>query len=459
MRKICLIIISLFIAGCMVGPDYKKPELKTPAEFKGNKDWKIAEPADHLPKGKWWTIFNDPVLNDLEQQAGQANQDLQAAAARVMQARAVAGISKSDKYPDINTNPSARRARTYISDGSANTGTMFSLPFDLSYELDLWGRVRRSNQASQAGAQASQSDYENVRLSLQAEVARNYFRLRALDREINIVEHTTRLRNESLKLVQSRFKHGYISKLDLERAKTELASTKAEASALKKTRGELENALAVLLGKIASEFSLAPVLNEIKIPEIEPSLPSKLLERRPDVARAERSVAAANAKIGVAKAAFFPTIRINGSAGYQNSEADSLLNWNSRVWSLGPNISLPIFTGGRNRANLKKAEAEYDETVANYKQTVLVAFKEAENGLSGMYHLEKQASAQNQALESAKNALEISQSQYKAGLVSYLEVVDAQRTALQTERASVQISGQQLETAAMLIKALGGGWN
>ncbi|MDM8535579.1 efflux transporter outer membrane subunit [Desulfobacterales bacterium HSG17] len=455
---VCLFFIYLFLAGCTVGPDYKKPEIPLPSEFKGNKDWKIAEPGDHLPKGQWWTIFNDPVLNDLENQAGEANQNLQAAAARVIQARAVAGISESDKYPDINANPSARRARTNLGEGMSNTSNTFSLPFDLSYELDLWGRVRRSNQASQADATASQSDYENVRLSLQADVARNYFQLRALDKEINIVERTTELRKESLRLVESRFKNGYISKLDLERAKTELASTKAEISALRKSRGELENALAVLLGKLASEFSLSPALQNIGVPKIAPTLPSQLLERRPDVARAERSVAAANARIGVAKAAFFPTIRINGSAGYQSSETSSLLDWDSRVWSLGPNISLPIFSGGSNRANLEKAKAAYDETVANYKQTVLVAFKEAEDGLSGLHHLKEQAGAQNQALESAKNALKISESQYKAGLISYLEVVDAQRTSLQTERASVQISGRQLETTVKLIKALGGGW-
>ncbi|WP_207687140.1 efflux transporter outer membrane subunit [Desulfonema limicola] len=456
MKKIIL-FLCFFLAGCTLGPDYKKPEMQIPSEFKGNKNWKIAEPRDHLPKGSWWQIFNDPVLNQLEEEAGQANQNLQAAAARVMQARAAAGISESDKYPDINMNPSAVRSRSYVGEGMSNTGNMFTLPFDLSYEIDLWGRVRRSTEASDASAAASQSDFENVRLSLQAEVARNYFQLRALDKEISLVERTTELRTQSLKLVESRFKYGYISRLDLERAKTELAGTKAEAAALRKNRGELENALAVLLGKPASEFSLAPADLDIKTPEISPSLPSELLERRPDVARAERNVAAANARIGVAEAAFFPTIRINGRAGYQSSETSSLLDWDSRIWSLGPNISLPIFTGGSNRANLEKAKAAYDETVANYKQTVLVAFKEAEDGLSGLYHLQDQAKAQEQALESAKNALAISESQYKSGLVSYLEVVDAQRTALQTERASVQISGRQLETTVMLIKALGGG--
>ena len=460
MKKITIkfLCICIFLAGCTVGPDYKKPEILLPSEFKGNKDWKIAEPRDHLPKGQWWTIFNDPVLNDLEKQAGKANQNLQAAAARVMQARAVAGISQSSKYPNINMNSSARRSHSNLGEGMSSTSNLFSLPFDLSYELDLWGRVRRSNEASQADATASQSDYENVRLSLQADLARNYFQLRALDKEINIVEQTTELRKKSLRLVESRFKNGYISKLDLERAKTELAGTKAEAASLRKTRGELENSLAVLLGKIASEFSLAPALLDIEVPKITLSLPSQLLERRPDVARAERHVAAANARIGMAKAAFFPTIRINGSAGYQSSETSSLLNWDSRIWSLGPNISLPIFSGGSNRANLEKAKAAYDETVANYKQTVLVAFKEAEDGLSGLYHLQNQADAQAQALESAKNALAISESQYKAGLVSYLELVDAQRTALQIERASVQISGRQLETTVKLIKALGGGW-
>ncbi|QTA85572.1 efflux transporter outer membrane subunit [Desulfonema magnum] len=460
MKKICIYMfcLGLMLTGCAVGPNYTKPDAPIPLEFKGNKNWKIAEPKDHLPKGSWWEIFEDDVLNKLEKQAGEANQDLKAAMARVMQARSVAEIAESEFFPSLDMNPSARRSRTSAGHGTTVTENLFSLPFDLSYELDIWGRVRRSNEAAEAELSASAADYATVLLMLQADVARNYFQLRALDREIDIVKQTAGLREESLKLVQSRFKNGYTSKLDLERAKTELANTEAEGAALRKTRGSLENSLAVLLGKPASNFSLPPENLKIHVPEIAPGLASSLLERRPDVAGAERLVAAANARIGVAKAAFFPTIRLTGSAGYQSGETSSLLDRASRVWSLGPGISLPIFNGGRNRANMNKAEAAYDETVANYRQTVLKAVQEAEDGLTGLHFLGEQAKAQDRAVQAAENAEAISDERYKSGLVSYLDVVDAQRTALQAKRAGIQIWGEYLVTTVRLVKAIGGGW-
>ncbi len=259
-------------------------------------------------------------------------------------------------------------------------------------------------------------------------------------------------------MTDSRFKSGYTDKLDVESAKTELASTEAEAASLRKTRGELENSLAVLLGRPASDFKLAPASLDAKVPGIEPGLPSSLLERRPDVANAERMMAAANARIGVAKAAFFPNISLTGGAGYQSSKSSSLLDWSSRFWSLGAGASLPIFNGGKNRANMEKAEAAYDETVANYRQTVLKAFQEVEDGLTGLRFLDEQAQAQERAVQSAENADSLSNQRYKSGLISYLDVVDTQRTSLQTKRGGIQIWGDQLVTTIKLIKALGGGW-
>jgi multidrug efflux system outer membrane protein len=461
MTRFCinLICIGLIIlSGCTLGPNYRKPDAPLPLEFKSNKDWKIAEPKDHLPKGRWWAVFGDEALNDLEAQAQEANQSLKAAMSRVMQARAAAGIAGSELFPTVDMKPSVQRFRTDTGGGNMTTANLFSLPFDLSYEIDIWGRVRRSNEAAEAELTATAADYAAVLLTLQADLARNYFQIRALDKDIDIVDRTVRLREESLRMIESRFKNGYTGKLDLERAKTELASTQAEGAALRKTRGALENSLAVLLGKPASDFSLASANLTTKVPGIAPSLPSSLLERRPDVAAAERRMASANARIGVAEAAFFPTIRLSGSAGYQSGEASSLLDWNSRVWSLGPGISLPIFNGGRNKANLERTKAVYDETVANYRQTVLKAVQETEDGLSGLRFLSEQAKAQDRAVQAAANAEQISDERYKSGLVSYLDVVDAQRTALQARRAGIQIWGEQLVTTIRLVKAVGGGW-
>jgi len=472
---------GLIFSGCTVGPNYTKPDAPVPAEYKSykpvqpaiksggqsggqaasskeDKNWKIATPRDHVPKGEWWKIFNDPVLNSLEEDAGNANQNLKAAVARVMQARSAAGLSRSESFPSVDMNPSARRSYSSSGDGKGVTANLFSLPFDLSYELDLWGRVRRLNEAAKAEVNASMSDYENVLLTLRADVARNYFQIRALDKEIDIVDKTLKLREESLRLTDSRFKSGYTDKLDVERARTELASTEAEAASLRKSRSELENSLAVLLGKPASDFKLAQASLDTGVPGIAPGLPSSLLERRPDVANMERAMAAANARIGVAKSAFFPNIRLTGSAGYQSGEADSLLNWSSRFWSLGAGASLPIFNGGKNRANMAKAEAAYDETVANYRQTVLKAFQEVEDGLTGLRFLNEQAQAQDRAVQAAANAESLSNQRYKSGLISYLDVVDTQRTALQTKRSGIQTWGNQLVTTIKLIKALGGGW-
>jgi len=462
-------MLVFLLQGCAVGPNYHRPETALPADYKSKElgSWKTGTPLDNVPKGTWWEIFGDDTLNELESQAAQANQQLKAAIARVDQARATARVARSELLPSLNLDPSFTRER-YSPNQMPSFGSLtvnnFQTPLDLSYEIDLWGRVRRGFESARAEAAASLAAFHNVLLTLQADVAQNYFLLRSLDAEIASVTSTVGLRKEQLQLVRSRFEGGIGNELDIARAETELATTEAEAASLAKRRVELENALAILVGASPAAFKLAALERantnwNPQPPAVPAGLPADLLERRPDVADAERQLAAANARIGVAKAAFFPVLRLTGSGGYVSADVDNLFNWESRTWSIGPSVSLPIFAGGRNRANYKFSQASYQESVAKYRQQILVAFGEVENSLAGIHHLSTQASAQNRAVANSRRAVELATERYRSGLVSYLEIVDASRDALQTERGSAQIAGQRLVTAVQLIKALGGGWN
>src|SRR6266568_7406260 len=451
-----------------VGPNYVHPSNSVPATYKAAElgAWKEGKPLDNVPKGNWWEVFDDAALDELEAQALNANQQLKAAVARVDEARATARVARSELLPNLNFDPSWQRQRyspnQQPSFGNVTAST-FSVPLDLSYEVDLWGRVRRSFESARADAQASLAAFYNILLTLQADVAQNYFALRALDAEIATVTGTVDLRKEQVHLVRSRFEGGIGSELDVTRAETELATTEAEAASLAQRRAELENALAILAGANPGVFKLS-ALDEANTkwnpqpPVVPAGLPAELLERRPDVAEAERQLASANARIGVAKAAFFPVLSLTGSGGYVSGDIDSLFNWESRTWSLGPSLSLPIFAGGRNRANYKRSQAAFDESVARYRQQVLVAFGEVENSLSGIRHLVDQAAAQQRAVANASRAAELATDRYRSGIVSYLEVVDASREALQAERGNAQLAGQRLIAAVQLIKALGGGW-
>jgi outer membrane protein, multidrug efflux system len=456
-------ILAGALAGCAVGPDYHRPSVATPAAYKETDlgTWKQSNPSDQIAKGNWWTVFGDPVLDQLEVQATTNNLDLKAAVARVTEARASARVAKAEFFPNLQIDAAAERTRSSpnVANPLANRNfNDFRVPLDFSYELDIWGRVRRSFEAANDEAIASVANYETVLLTLKAELAQDYFALRSLDAERAILRNTIELRKEALALVQARYKGGAASELDLSQAETELAITESEYVGLGKQRAELENAIAVLLGQNASEFSLAERPLDLSPPVIPPGLPSELLERRPDVAEAERLLASQNARIGVAKAAFFPVIRLTGAAGLETGDISTLFNWQSRAWSLGPSISLPIFEGGRNAANLKRSKAAYEEAVAQYRKRVLVAFQEVENGLSGVRILAEQDIVQKRSVASATRTAEISRKRYEAGLVSYLEVVDSDRTRLQTERATARLLGQQLITSVQLIKALGGGW-
>jgi len=451
-----------------VGPDYERPTTTVPAQYKAESlgSWKEGTPLDHVPKGPWWEIFGDQTLNDLELRAALSNLDVKAAVARVDQARATARISRSELFPALDLNPAWRRERFSpnqvpgFGDLTANT---FSVPLDLSYEIDLWGRVRRGFEGARAEAAASVAAFHNILLTLHADVAQTYFVLRSLDAEIASVANTVGLRHEQVQLVRGRFDGGIGNELDIARAETELATAEAEAAALDRRRTELENGLAILVGENPVTFRLAPIeaanVNWDPAPPTVPAgLPAELLERRPDVAEAERQLAAANARIGVAKAAFFPVLRLTGSGGYLSGDIESLFNWESRVWSIGPSISLPLFSGGRNRANYRRSKAAFEEAVARYRQQILVAFGEVENSLAAVHHLAIEATAQDRALANARHAADLATERYRAGLVSYLEVVDANRATLQTERASAQLAGQRLNATVQLVKALGGGW-
>ncbi len=451
-----------------VGPDYHPQTNSAPANYKAADlgAWKTGQPLDHLPKGNWWEIFGDTNLNALETQSLQANQQLKAAIARVEQARSSARVSRSQLLPSLSLDPSYTRQR-YSPNANPSFGNLtanqFSTPLDLSYEVDLWGRVRRSFESARADAQSSLATFHNVLLTLNADVAQNYFALRSLDAEIAAVASTVELRHEQVRLVRSRLEGGVGSELDVARAETELATTEAEVSALAKRRDELENAIAILVGENPSRFKLAALKNanttwNPQPPQIPAGLPADLLERRPDVAAAERQLASANAKIGVAKAAFFPVLSLTGSGGYLSGDADSLFNWDSRKWSIGPSLSLPIFAGGRNRANLQRSQSAFAEATALYRQQILVAFGDVENSLSGIHHLATQSAAQQRAVASARRAAELASDRYRSGIVAYLEVVDASRDTLSAERASAQLAGQRLIAAVQLIKALGGGW-
>jgi multidrug efflux system outer membrane protein len=461
---------SLAFAGLpTVGPDYQRPPTSAPAAYRDAGDdaasasaWKSAAPADALPRGEWWKLFADPALDDLESRALVANQDLRAAAARVEQARAAAGLARSAYWPQVAVDGTVMREQNSTTTGNVfpePLTTTYRLPLEATWELDLFGRVRRLSESARADAAASAATFESVRLALTADVATNYFSLTALDRELAVVRDTTALRHRALELVQTRVKSGIATDFDAARAETELASSESEAAALANRRAALQNALAVLVGESAPAFSLSTRNSQLStIPAIPAGLPSELLERRPDIAAAERSLAAANARIGVAKSAFFPAISLTGSAGFASGDIDRLTQSDSRLWSIGPRLYLPIFQGGRNRANLARSEAAFDEGVAVFRQRVLVALREVQDALTATRLLAEQSAAQDRAVASARRATSLAQRRYDSGFVAYLEVIDAQRTGLAVERASAQLAAQRLNTSVALIKALGGGW-
>ena len=461
--RVSVFVSLVLLAACgALGPNYQKPR----TSFTDN--WKEATAAN---KGalqlteKWWEVYGDTQLNELEQDSLKGNYSLQAAAARVQQARAVARVTDADFYPAVNFDPDASRNRQSanrpVQPGSTvrdYTSNRFRVPLDASYEIDFWGKMKRASESAVARAQAAQNAYQTIALSLTGDVAQNYFAIRTLDAERAILRDNIVVRKRGLELVRSRYRGGITSELDVTRAEAELAAIEAESIGLGRRRAELENAIAVLLGKSATEFKLAESPLATALPTIPAGVPSELLQRRPDVAEAERLLAARNAEIGVAKAAFFPTIRLTGQAGFESADLADIVRLSSRIWTAGIGVVLPVFEGGRNKANLERVKAVYDENLAQYQGRVLVAFQEVETALAGLRILSEQSEPQARAVTSAQKSSQISNSRYKAGLVTYLEVVDSERTVLANQRLATQLAGQRLVTSIALIKALGGGW-
>lgn len=467
-------LLAALLAGCAVGPKYERPAVEMPGAFKEarlsaaeRQRWKQAQPADDLARGRWWAIFRDPALDALQERAMRANQDLRAAAARVKQARAMQRNARADRFPELTAGLGANRQRTADTAGdSADTGvttTLWRAQTGLSYEVDLFGRVASELDAAGADTQRAQALYHSVLLALQADVAQTYFLIRRLDGEALLYDHTIALRRMSLDLVETRFREGDISELDVARARSELASARAEALGVERQRAAAEHGLALLLGQPPANFSL-PRRPLARIPVAIPAgLPSSLLERRPDIAAAERALAAANARVGAAQAALFPQLALTGTFGFESSELDELLRWSSRGFLLGPllgtALTLPIFDGGRRQAGVDRARARYEEDVALYRQSVLKAFDEVEDGLSALRLLGEQTEAQDTAVAAATHAAELSKNRYEAGSVSYLEVIDADRDVLRHRRTLVQLDGLRAQAAVQLIRAIGGGWD
>jgi multidrug efflux system outer membrane protein len=457
-------LVTAMLAGCVVGPNYRRPEATTiPAAYAGaSGEWKLAAPSDHLPKGNWWEMFGDPELNRLEADVLSANQELRAAAFRFEQARAVVDVARSGLYLRLGISATATAqhdsANVPVGGKPGQTYANYRVPFDVGYELDLWGKVRRRVEAARAQAEAAAADVEFVKLALQAEVAADYFTLHALDAEVALLRSSVEVYRKSLELTRSRRAGGIVSDLDVAQAETVLSTAEAQLDDTVLQRARFEHALATLTGRPASSFTVTERPLEPEPVVVPPGLPSELLERRPDIAAAERRMAAANAGIGVAKAAFFPTIRLGGAAGLQSGDLGTLFRIPSLLWAVGPSVTLPLFQGGELRASLRGATSSYEEAVARYRQAVLVAFQDVENNLSAQRLLALELEHATAALEAARKQLEIANNRYRAGLVIYLQVATAQNLALERERALVRLRGQRFVTAVALVKSLGGGW-
>jgi NodT family efflux transporter outer membrane factor (OMF) lipoprotein len=465
-RPVALLAFALAqLSGCTVGPNYHTPSAQIPSTYKEAAGWKPAEPNDQNLGGDWWTLFQDPQLNDLELQVNVSNQNLKVAEAQYQEARAALRYDRADLYPTVTLGASATRTGTSVnrpppsSTFNGITYNDFVLPGDISYEADVWGRVRRTVEAAREQAQASAADLATVNLSMHADLAVDYFQARSLDAEEQLLNSTVAQYQRYLDLTQNRFQGGLSSEVEVQQARTQLETTQAQAIDVGVLRAQYEHAVAILIGKPPAEFSLPPLPLTAPPPPIPVSVPSELLERRPDIAAAERRVAAANAQIGVAKAAYYPTISLGASGGFESADITSLLNGPSGLWSIGASAVGTIFDVGRRRAFTDEARAAYDSQVAAYRQTVLTGFQQVEDNLAALRILENEAAVQDQAVAAAQSSLELSITRYNGGVTSYLEVTVAQSAALSDEVTAVNILGRRLASAVLLIQALGGGWD
>jgi NodT family efflux transporter outer membrane factor (OMF) lipoprotein len=454
----------LLSAGCTVGPNYRRPAAEVPATYKEVGDWKPAQPNDQSLGGNWWEIFQDPQLNALEAQISVSNQNLKAAEAQYTQARAQLRYFRADLFPTVTAGSSATRNRISSNRPASVTtnGTTyndFQIPFELSYQIDVWGRVRRTVEAYRDQAQASAADLATVNLSMHSQLALFYFQARMLDAEEQLLNSTVTQYEQALELIKSRYAGGIASDVEVQQAETQLETTRAQAIDIGVARAQYEHAVAVLIGKPPASFSLAPLPLTTPPPPIPVGLPSELLERRPDIAAAERQMAAANAQIGVAKAAYYPDISLGAAGGFESSAITTLLSGPSILWSAGPSALFTVFDVGRRRAASDQAIAAYNQAVANYRQTVLTGFQQVEDNVAALRILQQEAEVQNTAVAAAEKYLALANTRYTGGVTSYLEVTTAQSAALSDEVTAVNILGRRMVDAVTLVQALGGGWS
>ena len=460
--RLLTVICPLILTACTVGPDYRRPASATSTTFKELKGWKQAQPRDHELPGKWWQIFKDPYLNSLEEQVDIANQSIAQAEAQFRQSQALVQSASAAYFPTSTGTASVNRFRAASGQNVAVRGVknLFGAALSAAWEPDLWGGVRRQVESSETSAQASAATLQALRLSTQATLAQDYFLLRAIDAQIKLLNDTVETYKKTLKITQNRYAAGIAAKSEIVQAETQLESTRAQAINLGVQRAQLEHAIAILMGKTPAELNIPVAPLNSLIPPIPVSIPSQLLERRPDIAAAERQAAAANAQIGVAKAAYFPSISLAASNGQQSNTLSDLLAAGARYWALGPAaLAIPLFDGGARGAQMQQSIDAYDASVAAYRQTVLISLQEVEDNLAALKILEQGIQIQNKAVESARKAVQLTTNQYKAGTVSYLNVMIDQAAALQNEKTAVDLQGQRLSAAVLLVKALGGGWN
>ena len=457
--RTAVVLVSLLLAACasslpQISTDRLPPE--PPAEFK--EKWTLAAPAEAQPRGEWWKAFDDPLLDGLIERANQGNASVRIAAARLAQARAAVRSTDADRSLQVGVGASAARQQGVINGSAGGARNLFTAGADLSYEVDLFGRLSHATEAAKRDAQAEEGLLQSARLLVQASVAQTYLALRALDAERELVQGTLSAYRETLDLTERRWRAGDVAELDVARASTEVSATESEALALSRRRAELEHALAVLLGENPSQFSLQESQWSTALPVIPPGVPSTVLTRRPDVSAAQQSMLAAQSRVGVAKAAWFPNVALTGFGGYASSDLDDLFQWSSRAWLVGALFSLPLLDGGRRRAGVENTSAQLDGAVARYREQVLVAFKDVEDQLAALRLLTEQSEAQARAVASASRTTSLSNARYRAGYVSQLELLDAQRSELRNRRQALQVRSDRYQSTVALVRALGGGW-
>ncbi len=452
------LLAAILMGACTVGPAYVRPTVEIPPAFKEAGEWKSAEPSDAMPRGSWWKLYGDPALDALEEQAATANQSVQGALAQLHQARTLLQEAQAARWPTVTANASSSRAQSNTANGPS-VATTDNLTLQASWEADLWGRVGHSIESGTDTVAASTADLANVRLSVQATLAQDYFQLRVSDLQQKLLNDTVQAYQNALRLTQNQYDYGIVTRVTVVQAQTQLEITRAQAIDVGVQRATLEHAIAVLIGQPPSDFSLPVEHKPLTIPSIPVAVPSMLLERRPDIAGAERRVAAANAQIGVAKAAFFPTLTLTGNGGFRSEHLSQWLTVANRFWALGPNLAATLLDGGLRSAKTENAIATFEATVATYRQTVLTAFQEVEDNLAAWSTLAREASVQEQAVVAARESVRLTINQYKLGTVSYLNVVTTQATLLSAENTLNTLLGRRLTASVALLKALGGGWD